>query len=106
MALTPAKQQSVAGQKQSDGAQTFTLESYHSTHQLQFEPSATPSAGTMAFEVRTPGATAYQTLDFSMDLTGSALTYQVTGNFDSLIATPTSFDAAKTYSLHCFSSRE
>ena len=106
MALTPAKRQSVTGQAQSDGAQTFTLEPYHSKHQLQFEPSATPSAGTMTFEVRTPGATAYQTLDFSMDLTGSNLTYQVTGNFDSLKATPALFDAAKTYSLHVFSSRE
>ena len=106
MALTPAKQQSVTGKAQGDGAQTFTLDPYYSRHQLQFEPSAAPSAGTMTFEVRTPGATAYQALDFTMDLTGSALVYQVTGNFDSLKATPASFDAAKTYALHCLSSRE
>lgn len=106
MALTPAKRQSLTGKAQGDGAQTFTVDVYHSRHQLQFEPSAAPSNGTMTFAVRTPGATAYQTLDFTMDLTGSALTYEVSGNFDRILATPASFDAAKTYSLHCFSSRE
>ena len=106
MALTPAKRQSVTGKAQADGAQTFTVEPYHGKHQLQFEPSAAPSAGTMTFEVRTPGATAYQALDFTMDLTGSNLTYQVNGNFDRIKATPALFDAAKTYALHCFSSRE
>jgi len=106
MALTSEQRQQVTAQDQSDGVQTFTMEQFYGRHQLQFEPSAAPSAGTMTFSARTPGATAYQDLDFTMDLTDATqYTYQIRGYFDSLKATPALYDAAKTYALTVFSSR-
>jgi len=103
MSFTPAVQQSVADKAQTDGAQTFALEPGHRVHQIQFEPSATPSAGTMTFKIRTPGADEYYEID-SIDLTDiTDYMVTITAFADSLIATPTSFDAGKTYSLHVFS---
>jgi len=96
--------QNVEGVNQAGGAQTFDLEPGHHIHQIQFEPSAAPSAGTMTFALRTPGANNYIAIDTSMDLTDAAdYLISITGYGDSLKCTPASFDAGKTYSLYLMS---
>lgn len=107
MSLTPGKLQSITGKTQANGAQTFTLEPFYNVHQIQFTPSATPVvAGTMVFAIRTPGAASAHTLDFTVALTDSTqYVVQIHANGDQLIATPSAFDAAKTYALALYSSR-
>jgi hypothetical protein len=103
MSLTHGKRQSVTGKTQADGAQIFELDPGHHIHQIQFKPSASPSAGTMTFSLRTPGASDYVTVD-TMDLTDvSEYLVSVTGFGDSLKCEPASFDALKTYSLFVMS---
>ena len=106
MALTQANQQIVSAKNQAAGAQTFTVQKQHYVHQLQFEPSAAPSAGTMTFSVRNPGATAYYDIA-TMDLTdATGYVVQIKAYADRIKATPALYDAAKTYSLTVFSSNE
>lgn len=106
MSLTPAKAQSITGKTQANGAQTITIDPGYNLHQIQFEPSATPGAGTLALAIRNKGATAYYTV-VTLTLTDTTqYMTQIRGHTDSILATPTDFDAAKTYSLHVTSSRE
>jgi len=90
------------GKTQADGAFTVLLGAYDSfcRHQVQVEVSATPSAGTLAVAIRSPGATNFVTLDGSFDLTGAELLKTFGPCFAAEIRfTPTSFDAAKTYNV-------
>ena len=102
------KQQKITGKTQANGAQTFALEPGHRIHQIQFKPSATPSAGTMTFEIRTPGATAYHIVD-TITLTNPAHYVRTLTAFgDSLRVTPIAFDPgpvppAKSYSIFLYS---
>jgi len=97
---------SVTDKSQADGAQTITLEGADRfrKHQIQIVPSATPSAGTLAVAIKTPGASAFVTLPDSIDMTD---TDQHVMQFDGWAAeirfTPSSFDAAKTYSVYLVS---
>ena len=80
---------------------TFSLANYEDceVHRLAFKPSASIATGSMAITVRAPGNTAYfhlGTLDLSD--TGDYL-IDMDGPIDSLVATPSSFPAAKTFSL-------
>jgi hypothetical protein len=87
---------------QSDGAFSVLLSAsdHFCRHQVQVEVSATPSAGTLAVAVRSPGATDFATLDGSFDLTGTELLKTFGPCFAAEIRfTPASFDADKTYNV-------
>lgn len=92
----------ISNVSQADGAQTVLLEfdDHFCRHQVQVEVSATPSAGTLAVAVRSPGATDFVTLDGAFDLTGTELLKTFGPVFAAeLRFTPANFDAAKTYSV-------
>lgn len=90
---------------QADGAQVIGNGGfeYLPHHQIQVEVSAQPSAGTLAVEYKTPGASEYVAATGSpIDLT--ALNVAGAWRLDNVYVsafrfTPTSFDAAKTYSV-------
>lgn len=88
---------------QADGAQTVSLGNFDSArlHQFQVAVSSTPTAGTLTVAIRTPGASTYSTLPWTIDLTdlSTQSVFQFTGFADSIQITPTSFDADKTYSV-------
>lgn len=90
------------GNKQSDGAFTIALDSKDSMcrHQVQVELSATPTGGTLAVAVRSPGATEFVALDGVFDLTGTDLLKIFGPVFAAEMRfTPASFDADKTYTV-------
>lgn len=96
--------QKVTGKKQSDGAFTILLGSKDKAcrHQIQVEVSATPSAGTLAVEVRSPGAEDFVPLaNNTFDLTGTELVKVISDYafIAEIRFTPTSFDADKTYNV-------
>ena len=90
---------------QADGAQVLGNKGfeYLPHHQIQVEVSAQPSAGTLAVEYKTPGATEYVAATGSpIDLT--ALNKAKAFRLDNVFAeafrfTPSSLDADKTYSV-------
>lgn len=90
---------------QSDGAQVLGMGGYQYLphHQIQVEVSAQPSAGTLAIEYKTPGATEYVTAQGSpIDLTvlNKATALRLDNVYiDALRFTPASLDADKTYSV-------
>lgn len=92
-----------SGKKQSDGAFSVALGKMDlfTRHQIQVEVSATPTAGTLAVAVRSPGATDYVTVSESIDMTSTDLIKIITGfAFVSDIRfTPSGFDADKTYNV-------
>lgn len=90
---------------QADGAQIIGNKGYEYLphHQIQVEVSATPSAGTLAIEYKTPGATEYVAVIGSpIDLTAlnTARAWRLDHVFvDAFRFTPSSLDADKTYSV-------
>jgi len=91
-----------SGKKQSDGAFTVLLQESDRMcrHQVQVELSATPSAGTLAVAVRSPGATGFVTLDGTFDLTGAELLKTFGPVFAAEIRfTPALLDADKTFNV-------
>jgi hypothetical protein len=90
---------------QADGAQALGNKGfeYLPHHQIQVEVSAQPSAGTLAVEYKTPGASEYVTAAGSpIDLTvlNKAAAFRLDNVFiESIRFTPTGFDADKTYSI-------
>ena len=88
---------------QADGAQAVTLGNFDSAklHQIQVITSATPTAGTLTVGIKTPGASTYTDLSWSIDLTALAAqsVFQFTGFAEAVQITPTGFDADKTYSV-------
>lgn len=91
---------SLTAKTQANGAQTISVEGFESLrhYQIQAAVSATPSDGTLAVAIRTPGASEYTTLG-TIDLVNGPLTVQFEAFCDSIQLTPTSFDAEKTYSI-------
>ena len=86
---------------------TFSLSGYEDfpNHRLAFKPSASLATGSLAVSVKAPGNDTYfhlGTLDLSD--TGDYL-IDVDGPIDSIQAAPSSFPAAKTFSLY-LSSRQ
>jgi len=103
MSLRIGRMQGVTAKTQAMGAQTFTVDPGHRRHQIAFEPSATPSAGTMAIAVKSPGASAFFTVD-TMDLTDTAdYLVAIEWHAEQIRCTPALFDAAKTYALYLYS---
>jgi hypothetical protein len=90
---------------QTDGAQALGNKGfeYLPHHQIQVEVSAQPSAGTLAVEYKTPGATEYVAASGSpIDLTAlaTAAAFRLDNVFvESFRFTPTGLDADKTYSV-------
>lgn len=90
---------------QADGVETLGNAGFEHlpNHQIQIEVSAKPSAGSLKIEFRTPGAVEYTEPDDSpVDMTtiDKAVCFRLNDVFaDSFRITPTSFDAAKTYSV-------
>ena len=88
---------------QADGAQAVTLGQFDSAmlHQIHVKVSATPTVGTLAVAIKTPGAADYAALAWTIDLTALATTgvFQFIGFAEAIQVTPTGFDAAKTYSV-------
>lgn len=92
----------MTGKTQADGAVSVLLGAFdrYLRHQVQVEVSATPSAGTLAVAVRSPGATGFVTLDGSFDLTGTERLKTFGPCFAAEIRfTPVGFDADKTYNV-------
>lgn len=92
----------VSGKSQADGAFTVLLAGADcfARHQIQVEPSATPSTGTLAVAMRSPGAEDFVTLDGTFDLTSTDLVKIFGPAFVAEFRfTPASFDAAKTYNV-------
>jgi hypothetical protein len=71
-------------------------------HQIQVIVSATPAAGTLAVAIKTPGASDYATLPWTIDLTALATNsvFQFAGFATDIQFTPTGFDGDKTYSVY------
>lgn len=88
---------------QADGAQVVSLGVFDEAklHQLQVSVSATPAAGTLSVAIKTPGASAYATLPWTIDLTSLSTqsVFQFTGFASDIQVTPSSFDADKTYTV-------
>lgn len=88
---------------QADGAQAVTLGNFDSAmlHQIQVSVSATPTAGTLSVAIKTPAASAYSTLPWTIDLTALATNsvFQFVGFATAIQFTPTSFDGDKTYTV-------
>ena len=99
--------ESVSGKAQSDGDQTFDISDFPVGYrlldnwQIHFEPSATPSAGTASiYGVPKGGAAAKKVLLKEVDLTSTAAEALIkiwAGVYDSIIISPDSLDADKTY---------
>jgi hypothetical protein len=72
-------------------------------HQISIEVSAQPTGGTLKIEYRSPGSTGYVEIEGSpIDLTAlnTAAAYRADNLYvDSWKLTPTSLDAAKTYTV-------
>lgn len=88
---------------QADGAEAVSIGSFDSSklHQLQVSVSATPTAGTLTVAIKTPGASDYAPLPWTIDLTALATNsvFQFSGFAESIQVTPTGFDGDKTYSV-------
>lgn len=98
---------SITGKTQAMGAQEINVIGSLDMHrdakrhwQVQIVPSATPSVGTMAVAVKTPGASGYSTLTTTIDMTGTELLVSFDAAAESIRLTPTGFDADKTYSAY------
>jgi hypothetical protein len=98
------KTNSLLTKTQADGAQTVDLTHFDSAklHLIQVVTSATPAAGTLTVGVKTPGASTYAALPWTIDLTALATNslFQFTGFATSIQFTPTGFDGDKTYSVY------
>jgi hypothetical protein len=100
---------SVSDKVQSDGDQSFDISDFPvgyrhlSNWQGHFELSATPTAGTASiYGVPVEGAAAKKVLLAEVDLTSTdalALIKHWVGVYDSIVISPDSFDADKTYSF-------
>lgn len=92
---------SVTDKAQADGAQSISLgaDDRFRQHQIQVEVSATPSAGSLAVAVKTPGASAFQEIG-AIDLTATLKPMQFSGLAAEIQLTPSGFDADKTYSVY------
>ena len=90
---------------QADGAQVLGNKGfeYLPHHQIQIEVSAQPTAGSLAVEYKTPGATEYVAASGSpIDLTAlnTAAAFRLDNVFiDAIRFTPAGLDADKTYSV-------
>ncbi len=102
--MKPIFVKKVTGKSQADGAFTIALghHDYACHHQIQVEVSATPLAGSLAVEIRSPQASEFVAVDDNVfDLT--------TGNLIKALSdyayvaefrfTPSNFDADKTYNV-------
>ena len=92
----------VEGKSQADGAQTISLgaDDKFREHQVQLEVSATPTAGSLAVAVKTPGASEFVLVD-TIDMTAAATYIKQFRRYAAAIkVTPTGFDAGKTYSVY------
>jgi len=94
------------GLDQAAGAQIFDLEGWEGSfqHQLQIDVSETPTAGTLAVHVRTPGAADYVLLDSAIDMSSTALIATFEAFADSIKIVPDSFDGGKTYDAYLMTS--
>jgi len=93
---------SIVDKTQADGAQTITLSQgdRFRLHQIQLVPSAIPAAGTLQVSIKTPGASDFSDIGDAIDMTDSTeYVMQFSGFASHIKFTPTSFDAAKTYSV-------
>jgi hypothetical protein len=99
----------VSAATQADGAQEITLGVNDSAmlHQMQVSTSATPAAGTLTVAIKTPGASAYANLTWTIDLTdlASQAIFQFTGFAEGIQFTPTGFDGDKTYTVDIISGK-
>jgi hypothetical protein len=102
--MSTIKTNSILTKTQADGAQTADLYVFDCAklHQIQVVVSSTPAAGTLTVGVKTPGASTYAALPWTIDLTDLANNslFQFTGFATSIQVTPTGFDADKTYSVY------
>jgi len=92
----------VSDKTQADGAFIVALGASKDFcyHQIEVEVSATPSAGSLAVAIRSPGAREFVTLDGSFDLTGTELLKTFGPCFaEEIRFTPASFDTGKTYNV-------
>jgi hypothetical protein len=95
----------IVSKAQTDGAQTLGNKGfeYLPHHQITVEVSAQPSAGSLAVQYKTPGATEFVTVTGSpIDLTAlnKAATFRMDNVFiESIKFTPSSLDSDKTYSV-------
>ncbi len=98
-------QAKLSAKTQEDGAQVvgYKGQEYLPFHQIQIEVSAQPTAGTLAIEYRTPGASEYVTVTGSpVDLTelNKATALRVNNCFvEAWRFTPSDLDEAKTYNV-------
>lgn len=101
MSIIGAVKNSITGKTQADGAQVIGLQNADSAliHQIHVEVSATPTAGTLTVEVKTPGATDYIAVSGTIDLTSIAL-FKIEGLAESIRVTPSGFDADKSYDVY------
>lgn len=93
---------SVVDKAQADGAQVISLgaDDKYREHQIQLEVSAVPDAGSLDVAIKTPGATAFKTIE-TIDMTDINDHLKQFKYYASQIQfTPTGFDAAKTYSVY------
>lgn len=76
-------------------------------HQIQIEVSSQPSAGTLAIEYKTPGATEYVAAvgsPVALTALNKAAAFRLDDvYFESIRFTPSSLDGDKTYSVHVVS---
>jgi hypothetical protein len=98
------KTNSLLTKTQADGAQTVSLNQFDCAklHQIQVIVSATPAAGTLTVAIKTPGASTYSAIPWTIDLTALSTNsvFQLTGFVESIQFTPSGFDADKTYSVY------
>lgn len=93
---------SVVDKQTADGAQVIDLSDnrWRNNHQIRLEPSATPSAGTLSVQIKSPGASKYQPIG-TIDMTDpDEWVMQFTGYAEAIRLIPAGFDAAKTYSVY------
>jgi hypothetical protein len=91
---------------QTDGAQVLGNKGheYLPHHQIQVEVSAQPSAGTLAVEYKTPGATEFvaaQGSPIALTALNKAAAFRLDNVFvEAFRFTPASLDTGKTYSVY------
>ena len=102
--MSSIKTNSLLVKTQADGAESVDLNVFDSAklHQMQVIASAVPAAGILTVAIKTPGASAYSNLPWTIDLTSLATNsvFQFYGFVESIQFTPTGFDVDKTYSVY------
>lgn len=93
----------IENKTQADSAQTVSLGIFDGAklHQFQVSTSATPTAGTLTVGIKTPDASTFSTLPWTIDLTALSTNsvFQFSGFASQIQITPTGFDADKTYTV-------